>query len=126
MAIDCDSLRLGGGANPDPAALTWEDVYYVIEGGALPTDSAEINYWQNVVAVADGLVCRYAPDAPAAVRREATLRTAGYLIERPASGWVQMGDGESKTVSFASAQLSALRHSGGMALLSPWKIRRAL
>ena len=70
------------------------------------------------------LVERFAPAAPVPIQNEAAIRCAGWLAERPNSNLQseRFGDVE---VSFAVGQLSALRHSGGMSLLSPWKTRRA-
>ena len=84
---------------------------------------------QRLLPVAEALVERYGADAPAAVRQEAAIRTAGYLEERPA--WGPGGDSETigpmvKSRDYAAGSISALRHSGAMALLSPWKVRRAL
>ena len=71
------------------------------------------------------LVDRYAPHAPSEIKNEAAIRTAGYLQQHPMSGMGQESLG-SLQVSLTTSQLSALRHSGSMALLSPWKVRRAL
>ena len=51
-------------------------------------------------------------------------RTAGYLAEQPAAALYseQIGDVQRR---YAATHVSALRHSGSMALLSPWKQRRA-
>ena len=75
-------------------------------------------------AVAAALVERYAPDAPDAVANEAAIRTAGWLAEQPSAAIRSETEGDIQT-SYSPTMLSALRHSGGMALLSPWKIRRA-
>ena len=78
----------------------------------------------RLLAVSTELVNRYAPAAPDSVGNEAVIRTAGYLSEQPGAAIRSERTGNIET-SFASTHLSALRHSGGMALLSPWKIRRA-
>ena len=81
----------------------------------------EANIAARLLPVAVELVNRYAPGAPDAVASEAAIRCAGYLAEMPAAARVEkFGDVE---VQFGSG-LSALRHSGGMAILAPWKIRR--
>ena len=74
--------------------------------------------------VAVALVERYAPAAPEAIQNEAAVRCAGWLADTPAASLQaeQFGD---VSVTWAPGQLSALRHSGAMALLSPWKVRRA-
>ena len=70
------------------------------------------------------LVQHFAANAPQAIRDEATIRTAGWLAQQPMASVRSEGTGDIRT-SFAPTHLSALRHSGAMALLSPWKIRRA-
>ena len=74
--------------------------------------------------VAVALVERWAPAAPEAIQNEATIRCAGWLADTPPASLQseQYGD---VSVTWATGQLSALRHSGAMALLSPWKVRRA-
>lgn len=78
----------------------------------------------HILAAAWALVARYAPAAPEAVAREATIRTAGWLAQQPVAAVRSESIGDVST-SFAPTMTSALRASGGMALLSPWKIRRA-
>ena len=75
-------------------------------------------------AAAAALVERYAPDAPSEIKNEATIRCAGWLAQHPAASVRSESVGDIRT-SFAPTHLSALRHSGAMALLSPWKVRRA-
>lgn len=69
------------------------------------------------------LVERYAPRAPLAIKDEAIVRVAGYLQESPPSN-VRMEKTGEITTSYHRDMGSALRHSGAMALLSPWKVRR--
>ena len=76
-------------------------------------------FWKTKIKTARELVKQYAPNAPGCVRDEAIIRTVGYLVDRWASR--DSVDGQSQ----APGQISALRHSGAMALLSPWKVRRA-
>ena len=76
-------------------------------------------------AVAVALVERYAPDAPPGVGNEAALRTAGWLLETPAGAIRSEATGDVRTGFDGARSLGALRHSGAMALLSPWKVRRA-
>ena len=78
----------------------------------------------RLLAVAAALVGRYAPDAPDAVANEAAIRTAGWLAEQPAAAIRAETEADIST-SYAPSMQSALRHSGAMALCSPWKIRRA-
>ena len=76
------------------------------------------DFWKTKIKAARSLVSRYAPGAPGCVRDEAIIRTVGYLVDR----WTARASVDSQ--SQAPGQLSALRHSGSMALLSPWKVRR--
>ena len=78
----------------------------------------------RLLAVAAALVERYAPDAPDAVANEAVIRTAGWLAEQPSAAIRAETEADIST-SYAPSMQSALRHSGGMALLSPWRVRRA-
>ena len=79
---------------------------------------------ERLGAAAAALVERYAPGAPGAIKNEATIRCAGWLAQQPAASVRSESVGDIRT-SYMPAHLSALRHSGAMALLSPWKIRRA-
>ncbi|MDE0052600.1 MAG: hypothetical protein OXO52_22690 [Rhodospirillales bacterium] len=75
-------------------------------------------------STAAALVERYAPNAPQPVKNEATIRCAGWLHEQPGASIRSERVGDIDT-AYATGSLSALRHSGAMALLSPWKVRRA-
>lgn len=107
------------------AHLTWSNLTGPADNPPEPTGAVAIAYWQNLLAVCTALVTRYAPAAPDAVQSEAVMRCAGYLHERPSDGASQMTDADKQT-AYATGQLSALRHSGAMALLTTWKVRRAL
>ena len=78
----------------------------------------------RLLAVASELVERYAPAAPDSIANEAVIRTSGYLAQQPSDARRSTTVG-SVSSSWAATHVSALRHSGGMALLSPWKRRRA-
>ena len=78
----------------------------------------------RLLAVAKPTVERYAPAAPAAIQNEAAIRFGGWLNESPASGARSESIGDIST-TFSPAMTGGLRASGAMALLSPWKIRRA-
>ena len=78
----------------------------------------------HLLAAAWELVQRYAPDAPTALHREAVVRCAGWLAEQPSAAVRSQDTGDIST-SYAASNMSALRHSGAMALLTSWKIRRA-
>ena len=78
----------------------------------------------RLLAVGSALVTRYAPDAPAAISNEAVIRVAGWLAEAPTSGprTETIGD---VTTAWSPNMTGALRASGAMGLLSPFKVRRA-
>ena len=78
----------------------------------------------RLLKVATILVERFAPGAPSQIQDESAIRTAGYLNEMPNAPVRTETEGE-VTTEYAVTRVSALRHSGAMALLSPWKIRRA-
>ena len=79
---------------------------------------------QRLGSVAAELVERYAPAAPQPVKNEAVIRTAGWLRDQPSVA-LRSEDVGPLSVSYATTHVSALRHSGAMALLSPFKVRRA-
>ena len=78
----------------------------------------------GLLPVATALVERFAPDAPEAVQNEATSRVAGWL-GHTAAGSIAKVDTGPRSTEYAVGQTGALRHSGAMSLLSPWKVRRA-
>ena len=72
--------------------------------------------------VVAALVERYASGAPAAIKTESVIRCAGWLYaSKPGLRKVGVSNID---IEFEGGQ-SALRHSAAMALLSPFKIRRA-
>ena len=77
----------------------------------------------HVLSAAWSLVHRYAPAAPVGILREATIRCAGWLAGQPAAS-VRSEDTGDVATGFAPSMQSALRHSGAMALLTHWRIRR--
>ena len=74
--------------------------------------------------VASALVERYADNAPQPIKNEAVIRCAGWLYESPSGGQRSESEGDINT-SYSPAMTGALRHSGAMSLLSPFKVRRA-
>ena len=84
-----------------------------------PQDTAE-----RLLPVVTELVENYAEHAPESVQNESAIRAAGYLAQQPADARRSTTVGGVSS-SWAATHVSTLRHSGGMALLSPWKIRRA-
>ena len=91
-------------------------------GAALGEDDEHVT--ARVGATAGALVERFAPDAPVAIRCEAVIRCAGWLRDSPSYGPRSETEGEISTM-FSPSATGALRHSGAMSLLSPWKARRA-
>ena len=73
---------------------------------------------------AAALVEHFAPGAPQPIRTEAVIRAAGWLRDAPASGARSESEGDIRT-GYTPSATGALRASGAMGLLSPWKIRRA-
>ena len=90
--------------------------------GLHTTTSARL-IWR-VGAAASALIEREAPGAPDAIRDEAVVRCAGWLLDSPASGIRSQAEGEIRT-SFSPAMTGAMRASGALSLLAPWRIRRA-
>ena len=78
----------------------------------------------RIGSTAATLVEHYADNAPQAIKNEAILRCAGWLYEAPSSGVRSQSIGP-MSIDFTPSMQSALRHSGAMSLLSPFKIRRA-
>ena len=75
------------------------------------------------------LCYRYAPGAPAEVMREAGVRCAAWLIgTRPHARTERRSDpsGAALEIQFQnqSATPNALRNSGALSLLAPYKVRR--
>ena len=79
---------------------------------------------QALGSTAAALVERYAPGAPGPVKNEAVIRCAGWLCEQPHGAVRSESEGDIST-SYAATHVGALRHSGAMALLTAWKVRRA-
>ena len=75
-------------------------------------------------STASALVEEHASMAPQAIRNEAVVRCAGWLLESPSSGIRSSSEGDIRQ-SFQPAMTGALRTSGAMSLLRPWARRRA-
>ena len=78
----------------------------------------------RLLPVVTALIQQYAPGAPDVVQNEAAIRCCGWLAEQPAASVSSEATGDIAT-RYAINNVSALRHSGAMALLSGWKVRRA-
>ena len=77
--------------------------------------------------IAKGLVERYAPTCPDDVHNEALLRTAGYLhADDPALRVLRSVKVPDALEVEPRAPGSAVRLSGAGALMSPWRVRRAV
>ena len=80
----------------------------------------------RLLAVATAEVTQYAPSAPVATQDEAVIRMSGYLDSSRDTAFIQeIKVGDAVDLTFRSAAGSALRASGGMSILSPFKVRRA-
>lgn len=90
------------------------------------TTTGEIRRARAAKAAAAAMVQRYAPGAPLTVQAEAVLRCAGWLLQVRAGAERQSAEGNTQSTRYFPPGRSALRSSGAMALLSPWKVRRAL
>ena len=82
----------------------------------------------RLLKLAMEIVTRYvnnseAPEVTLRMRR--VIRLCGWLYESPANRTSQIGIGPDISLRFNLSQNSALRHSGAMSLLSPYKRRRA-
>lgn len=91
-----------------------------LQGAAKLETTAEAT---RLLSVATELVNRYASGAPDSMLNEAVIRVAGYLSDQPSSARTRSIVGPISE-SYRADHLSALRNSGAMALLSPWKVRR--
>ena len=88
------------------------------------TDAGHDAHLERAVQVAAHLACRFAPDAPRVVLREAIYRAASWMIYAN-RGSIAKSESGPRATEYAVGQTGALRHSGAMSLLSPWKVRRA-
>ena len=83
--------------------------------------------WDRLRTMATALVMRWAPDAPEAVLNEAVIRTAGYVVQRPAAGSERQIEGDSgvdtgERVRYGISH-DVLRLCGATDLLAPWRVR---
>ena len=78
----------------------------------------------RLYGVAVELVQQYAPLAPVAVMDESVTRIFGYLNDMPKAALRRESAGDF-AISYTQGALDPLRHSGAMAILSPFKRRRA-
>ena len=77
----------------------------------------------RLLEVCTEMVNDYASEVPDAIANEAVIRTAGWLVEQP-PGIMSQSVGDGLSIDYRGGT-SPLRNSGAMALLSPFKKRRA-
>ena len=78
-------------------------------------------------SAASAMVERFAPDAPQAIRNEATIRIAAWIYTREPKAMQSMSVAGIR-LDFRERFFSpnAMTNSGARALLAPWRTRRAL
>lgn len=91
-------------------------------GRAIGEDDEDVT--ARLGGAASALVEEHAPLAPQAIRDEAVVRCAGWLLEAPSAGIRSSSEGDIRT-SYSPTMTGALRASGAMSLLRPWARRRA-
>ena len=87
-------------------AVTIADLLEAIHVEDNAANRTAVTRIQNAVTA---LIEQYAPDAPDAVKDQATVQAVGYIQEAPASAPARM--------NFANA----MQNSGANALLAPWR-----
>ena len=78
---------------------------------------------------ASAAVERYAPDAPGAIKSSAALRVAAYLFGYMPKSVQNLRIAGGTSLRFERSRFFApdpLSNSGALALLSPWRVHRAL
>ena len=90
-------------------------------------DNSPGDYMPSAFAAAVAAVERYTPTAPDAIHNQAVLMTVGYWVSMPHDNPATLRelDGDRDIWSDTKRTANALRFSGAMALLSPFKRRRA-
>ena len=79
----------------------------------------------RLLPVVKARVERYAAEAPEEVQNEAAIRFSGYLAASPGFGAYRKLEVGATTFEIPPTHGPAFRNCGAMALLSPWKVRRA-
>ena len=85
---------------------------------------ATLDRAERILAVATAIVLEYAPAAPTALLNEAVIRLGGYLAQSD-YGTVREETIGPRSVSYQMNHAAMFRNSGGQALLTRWKKRRA-
>ena len=78
----------------------------------------------GIGAAASAMIERYAPGAPVALRDEALIRAAGYLLDA-GTGAVAKESVGPLSLDRVTNHAPAFRNCGAAALLSRWRVRRA-
>ena len=78
---------------------------------------------EDIPQAAAYIVTEYAPTAPRPVLRVAALRVAHYLSDFAAAS-VTRAEGDGEQLTFVRGFQNALRTSGAVGMLAPWRKRR--
>ena len=122
MAVSVNRRRR---AAPEADALDTDRLYGAVsQGGTLPAAPHALRErWELLLLAVSETVTHYAPDAPEAIQTEAMVRLAGWLDDAQFVSDYTMGPHSHKVVERTG---SGFRRSGAMALLTPYRPRRAL
>ena len=94
-------------------------IVYAYSGRKLSAAS-QLAEAERLLPVARALIMQYSRDAPEAIKNESIIRICGYFSEARYGGFVS-----NETKIPPASHAAAFRNSGAMALVSPWKRRRA-
>ena len=91
-------------------------------------EHCDADYTPYAFEAAKAAVLRYCPTAPDEVHDHAVIQVTGYWVSMPHDNPATLRelDGDRDIWSDTKRTANALRFSGAMALLSPYKRRRAL
>ena len=89
--------------------LTADTLRNALRLGDTAAETAEV---ERLLGFAGSAVTKHAPGAPDIAHNEAAIRVAGYLADMPNAGR-------------GSGYADALRNSGAMAILAPYRVHRA-
>lgn len=117
------TVASGGFIGPRTAAqqagaLTLDDLATVLD--------VETEVAGRLLPVAVAMVERFAADAPVEIRNEAVIRLAGWLRQSPPGDLVPTGVGGIEFSWRPGASRNAMRQSGAVGLLAPWRKPRGL
>ena len=107
---------------PEPDQV---DVDFLLTASELASAiNADLATAARLLPVVDALVTAYAPGAPAALRREAQIRAAGWLAEQPNASR-RSGEVGDISASYAPSMTGVLLHSAAKSLLFPYRAKTA-